>query len=231
MYIHHFTQLVQYRQDCIRLLQEMGPENIWRPVYDEHGHLLADGHEDMHSTAPDDLTDVDYQGRTVLDLGCNLGTYSFLAKRRGAVTVVGMDIDPLAIRGCNLLTKLYGLESMQFICADFTNFDGNKTYDIVQLINFIGRRSLVKGIQPMLNVCRRSAREFLVLSIRCQYPIRNGLGVEPAYMEKKYGKKYVLGEIFDAATLVLDYFNMEYSQLSPDYEDKTLKRTFLFHFS
>jgi tRNA (mo5U34)-methyltransferase len=224
-------ELAQYRQDCKRVLQEMGPENIWRPVYDEHGNLLADGHEDMRSTTPDDLTGVDYQGRTVLDLGCNLGTYSFLAKRRGAVTVVGVDSDPLAIRGCNLLAKLYGLDSMQFTCADLTNLDGNKTYDIVQLINFVGRRSIVKGIQPLLNVCLRSAREFLVLSIRCQYPIRNGLSVEPAYMEKKYGKKYVLGEFFDAATFVLDYFNTDYSQLSPDYEDKTLKRTFLFRFS
>ena len=219
------------RQELVQLLQDIGPENIWRPVYDEHGQMLAGGHEDMRSTAPDDLTAVEYQGRCVLDLGCNLGMYSFLAKRQGAGSVTGMDSDPMAIRGCELLAKLYGLENLRFVCGDFINHAGDRTYDIVQLINFIGRKSLVKGIQPILDVCRRSAREFLVLSVRCRYPIRSGLGVDPAYMEKKYGKKYVEGELFDAATFIQDYLDVPYAQLSPDYDDSTLKRSFLMQFS
>lgn len=219
------------RQKLIQLLHDLDPEDIWRPVYDEHGQMLADGHEDMRSTAPDDLAAVEYQGRSVLDLGCNLGMYSFLAKRQGAGSVTGMDSDSMAIRGCELLAELYGLESMQFVCADFIDHAGDTRYDIVQLINFIGRRSLVKGIQPILDVCRRSAREFLVLSIRCTYPIRSGLRVEPAHMEKKYGKKYVEGDVFDAATFIQDYLNVPYTQLSPDYEDKTLKRSFLLQLS
>ncbi len=216
------------RQKLIQLLDEMGPENIWRPVYDEQGQMIADGHEDSRSTAPDDLATVAYQRRTVLDLGCNLGTYAFLAKRGDAQSVAGMDSDPLAIRGCKLLCQLYGLDNMEFVCDDFTGHAGETRYDIVQLINFIGRRSLVKGIQPMLDVCRRLARESLLLSIRCKYPIRRGLSVEPAHMESVYGKKYVDGDIFDAASFVQDYLGMPYRQLSPDYEDRTLKRTFLF---
>ncbi len=216
------------RQQILQLLHDMGPENIWRPVYDEQGQLLADGHEDMRSTSPDDLAEVDYREKTVLDIGCNLGMYAFLARRQGAASVVGMDSDPLAIQGCELLAQLYGLDKMQFCCADFTGLSGDTQYDLVQLINFIGRKSLVKGIQPMLDVCRRSARTSLILSIRCKYPIQSGLGVEAEYMAKKYGVKYVTGNIFDAAGFVQDYLNVDYSRLSPDYEDKTLKRTFLF---
>jgi len=216
------------RQQIIDLLNDMGPENIWRPVYDEHGQLLADGHEDMRSTSADDLAAVDYPGKTVLDIGCNLGMYSFLARRRGAASVVGMDSDPLAIRGCELLAQLYGLDRMQFCCADFTGLSSDLQYDVVQLINFIGRKSLVKGIQPMLNVCRLAARKTLVLSIRCEYPIQSGLGVSPAYMAEKYGTQYVDGNIFDAARFVQDYLNVDCCRISPDYDDKTLKRTFLF---
>lgn len=225
---HFPKEKMTCRQQIIQLLDDMGPENIWRPVYDDQGQLLADGHEDMRSTAPDDLADVDFQGRTVLDIGCNLGMYSFIARRRGAAGVVGMDSDPLAVRGCELLAQLYGLDKMRFCCADFIGLSGEDMYDIVQLINFIGRKSLVKGIQPMLDVCRRSARTFLVLSIRCKYPIQSGLGVAPGYMAEKYGTKYVSGDIFDAAAFVQDYLNVVCRQISPDYEDKTLKRTFLF---
>jgi predicted nicotinamide N-methyase len=216
------------RQKILQVLEEMGPENIWRPVYDEHGQMLADGHEDQRSTAPDDLASVVYEGRSVLDLGCNLGTYAFIAARHGAARVVGMDSDPLAIRGAGLLSKLYGMDNTEFVCTDFIDNPGDTVYDIVQLINFIGRRSLVKGIQPMLDVCRRLAREVLVLSIRCKYPIRRGLSVEPVHMEAVYGKKYVDGENFDAAAFVQDYLGLPYSRISPDYEDATLKRTFLF---
>lgn len=220
---------MMYRQKILQLLDDMGPENIWRPVYDEHGDLLADGHEDMRSTAAEDLADVEYRDRTVLDIGCNLGMYSFLARRRGAASVVGMDSDPLAVDGCELLAKLYGLDNMQFHCADFIHLNGETRYDIVQLINFIGRKSLVKGIQPMLDACRRSARKSIVLSIRCRYPVQSGLRVPPDYMAEKYGAEYVSGDIFNAAQFVQDYLNVECRRISPDYKDKTLKRTFLFN--
>ncbi len=224
-------QLAQYRQELVQLLQDMGQGNIWRPVYDECGQLLADGHEDMRDTAPEDLAVFDFQGRSVLDMGCNLGFYSFLVKRLGAGTVVGLDVDPQAIRGCSLLSKLYGQGDIFFTCIDFTDFTSDRTFDVVLLINFIGKKSLVKGIQPVLDVCRRYAAECIIVSARCRYHIQRSLGVEPEFMRKKYGGKYVQGEWFDTGHFLQDYLGADLSQLSPDYEDTTLKRTFLFRFS
>jgi SAM-dependent methyltransferase len=219
------------RRELLGVLKEMGPENIWRDVFDENGNKLASGHEDFRSTTPDDLAAVDYRGKTVLDLGCNLGTYAFIAGRRGAVRVVGVDSDALPIRACGLLSELYGLEGMEFRCGDFIREPVTERFDIVQLINFIGRRSLVKGIQPLLDVCRNSAREQLILSIRRTYPIRRGLSVEPEQIITTYGSRYVKDGIFDAAAFVQEYLAVPFQQISPEYEDTTLKRTFLFSFS
>ena len=223
--------LAQYRQELIHLLQEIGPQNIWRPVSDECGQLLADGHEDMRDTAPGDMAGFDFRDRSVLDMGCNLGFYSFYARKLGAGTVVGLDVDPQAIRGCSLLSKLYGQEDILFTCIDFTDFTSDRTFDVVLLINFIGKKSLVKGIQPVLDVCRRYAAECIIVSVRCRYHIQRSLGVEPEFMRKKYGGKYVQGEWFDTVLFLQDYLGADLSQLSPDYDDTTLKRTLLLKFS
>ena len=225
------AQLARYRQECIRLLQDLAPENIWRPVSDEKGHLLADGHEDMRDTAPGDLASFDFRGKSVLDMGCNLGYYSFLARRSGAGTVLGLDIDPQAIRGCTLLAKLYQMDDIHFICTDFSGFTCSRRFDVVLLINFIGKKSLVKGIQPVLDVCRRYGGEAVIISARCRYHIRRSFGVEPGVMRKKYGGRYVQGEWFDTKLFLQEYLEADLVQLSPEYDDTTLKRTYLFRFS
>jgi SAM-dependent methyltransferase len=216
------------QRQLVALLAEMGPENIWRDVLGRDGEILARGHEDPRLTSPRDLAGVDFGNKSVLDLGCNLGSYCFLAARRGAARVTGMDSDPRAIRGCELLSRLYGLDNTRFRCADFIKEPPRQPHDIILLINFIGRRSLVKGILPVLDICRNAAREHIVVSVRLRYHIRRGLGVEPARMAELYGSRYVDGEFFNAAALVHDHLAMPHSRLSPDYDDKTIKRTFLY---
>ena len=221
---------MKYREDVRRLLAEIGSENIWRPVEDGQGNLLASGHEDMRDGAPEDLAGIDFQGKSVLDLGCNLGFYSFLAKRAGAASVHGLDIDPQAIELCTLLQKMYGhgLADMRFSCLDFTRFVSEQPFDLVLLINFIGKRSLVKGIQPILDVCQRCAGNSIVLSTRCRYHVQRSLRVEPEYMRNKYGKKYVREGWFDTVLFLQDYLGADARQLSPDFKDTTLKRMLLF---
>ena len=216
------------RQRLLDLLAEMGPENIWRDVYDAAGIRLARGHEDQRITAPEDFAAVDFQGKTVLDLGCNLGSYVFLAARGGAAQAMGVDSDPLAIRGCRLLAQMYSMDNTKFVCADFIEQPPGEQFDLVLLINFIGRRSLVKGIQPVLDVCRRTTRESLILSVREKYHIQRGLRSSAAHLASLYGADYVQDEFFLATAFVRDYLQLPCTWISPEYDDKTLKPTYLF---
>ncbi len=54
---------------------------------------------------PTDLT-----GKSVLDIGCNAGFYSFEMKRRGAARVLGIDTDPHYLRQARFAAEVAGVE-------------------------------------------------------------------------------------------------------------------------
>jgi tRNA (mo5U34)-methyltransferase len=64
----------------------------------------------------------DFSGKTVLDVGCNAGYYSFVAKTRGARRVVGMDLDGHFVRQAQYLSTLLELD-VQFLQEDVHNID------------------------------------------------------------------------------------------------------------
>ena len=143
------------RAELEKILHSVGPENIWRPVYDSQNVLLAGGIADMRDGRPQDMSKLDFRGKTVLDLGCNFGFYSFLAKRLGARKVVGVDKDGQVIKGCELLKAMHGVRDVHFYSGDFTTSTIPGTFDIVMLINFLGKVMVTEGIQESLDAAER----------------------------------------------------------------------------
>jgi len=218
------------RTQLIRLLDRVGSESIWRPIYDNDHILLAEGHEDMRDGSPEVLSQISFRSRTVLDLGCNFGFYSFLAKRRGAERVVGVDIDARAIEGCELLRDLYGFENMQFHALDFISLDLTERFHIGMLINFIGKKSLHKGIQNILNLLSRYSETTMLITARPSYDITGQLGTHTEQIIQQYGSNYVLDNCFDVMAYLKDFYGDQWrmSIISPDHADRTIKRTFMF---
>ena len=218
------------RTKLMRLLDRVGSENIWRPIYDQDNMLLAAGHEDMRDGSPEVLAQISFLGKNVLDLGCNFGFYSFLAKRRGAKRVVGVDIDARAIEGCELLQNLYGFENMQFHAQDLTSLNLTERFHIGMLINFIGKKSLRKGIQNVLNLVSRYSETTMVMTARPSYDISEQLVAHPDQIKQQYGSNYIEDNRFDVMAYLKDFFDDQWcmSILSPDYADRTIKRTFMF---
>jgi tRNA (mo5U34)-methyltransferase len=66
----------------------------------------------------------DLRGKTVLDVGCNAGFYSFEMKRRGAARVLGIDEDPDYLAQAQLVAEVYGLP-VEWRCLS--------VYDIAQI--------------------------------------------------------------------------------------------------
>jgi tRNA (mo5U34)-methyltransferase len=64
---------------------------------------------------PRDLT-----GKAVLDVGCNAGFYSFVAKIRGARSVLGIDSAPHYVQQALLLKEILGLD------VEFRHYDGHR---------------------------------------------------------------------------------------------------------
>src|SRR4051794_13944185 len=69
------------------------------------GDFPANFWEFFKHVVPNDL-----RGKTVLDIGCNGGFYSFEMKRRGASRVVGVDHDPLYLNQARFARDQLGLD-------------------------------------------------------------------------------------------------------------------------
>ncbi len=79
-------------------------------------------------------------GLSVLDVGCNCGGFSFLAKRYGAARAVGFDVRPELIAQARLLNSAFGYDGLEFVCADVGGFASEhpgERFDIVLLMGIL----------------------------------------------------------------------------------------------
>lgn len=66
----------------------------------------------------------------VLDVGCGAGTLALIAARRGAASVVGVDISPRAVAVARFNARLNGLDA-RFVEGDLTAPVGDARFDLV----------------------------------------------------------------------------------------------------
>lgn len=157
-------------------INNLPAESVWRPVRDHTGKLLRRGGGKFSDTLPETLDGVELAGRSVVDLGCNLGAYSLLAAQRGAARVLGVDIDPAVVAGCRLLARDYGLAGVEFRVADFLKEGLGDHFDLGMLVDFIGRSVVAKGkLNACLQAVARVSRSELLLTLRPEYHIQNDL--------------------------------------------------------
>ncbi len=84
--------------------------------------LLGDERTSGFRTAREDFLDrISFDGRTVLDLGSNLGELSREARRRGAVLVDGYEYDSYFIELANLVNAYNGTTRVSFHQRDITD--------------------------------------------------------------------------------------------------------------
>jgi SAM-dependent methyltransferase len=54
------------------------------------------------------LEGIDFKGKQVLDVGCNSGQYCLYAKKRGALKIVGVDVDEIRLEQAKILSDQEG---------------------------------------------------------------------------------------------------------------------------
>lgn len=154
------------------ILSEIGAAGIWRPVYDHRGHCLAGGVGDPADGLADSLPGELFKGKRIVDIGCNFGTFTFLAASKGARFVLGVDIDPRIIRGCKILKKLLKAENVEFANADLRSLDKNQPFDMGMMIDFIGKDIIRSGFLPTcLDVIEALSDHQMLFSVRPVYSI------------------------------------------------------------
>jgi len=192
-------------------LAAMGDARVWRPVLGPDGTLLARGSGPSPEALADYASGVDFEGKTVVDLGCNLGLYSFMAARRGAVHVLGLDSDQDAVEGANMLARLHGLDNVSFEVRDFLRTTSPEQADMVLVIDFIGRGVIAKGrLDAVLDSARRYARKEIVVTLRPEYPLQE-LPTLSADLLKHY-ESHILDGTFMLASYVQERLGLKWER-------------------
>lgn len=123
-------------------------------------HGLSTGGYDRSSTAarifPEDLS-----GKSVLDLGCSFGYFTFEAERRGAKRVLGIDVDPDSVRKARLLAECKGSRA-SFECRDLERDLPDEAFDYVLGLNILHHlRDPIAALDRLISI----TRERLILEV------------------------------------------------------------------
>lgn len=142
-------------------------------------------------------------GRTVLDIGCGVGTYAVALARRGAAHVVGIDLSETMLRLAGERAQSAGVATRcEFIKTDFASFTIEQPFDQViamGVLDYVGAAPsfIEKAVESarILAVFSLPAREgFLAWQRRIRYRRRCPLfmysGVDVEHLFRDVGHPY-----------------------------------------
>ena len=148
---------------------------------------------------------IDFAGRSVVDIGCNFGFFSFQASRLGAASVVGVDREQRVLDGCELLKRHLSLDAVAFERHDIDDPAcrlPERAFDIAMLVEFIGKTFVVENrVARALAFLERLSERELIVSVQKVYWIRKELGTTPQRLRALYPARYIDGGDF----LLLDF--------------------------
>ena len=169
--------------------------------------LLANGIGDPLDGIRDNNGILDFEGKTVVDLGCNFGYYSFRVRNAGARDVLGIDLDERIIRGCEILKALLGVDRVNFRQLDITKANGIGKFDIGLMIDIIGRDKIRTGVaKDLLNSLEKMSRKEMLLTLRPRYHIEKKLGTDVQSLREIYPADYIRNPYFYMVDYVRDRF-------------------------
>lgn len=189
------------------IVEKVGKDLIWRPVHDFQKNKLVDGIGHNIDGIDSEFKDLSFKNKTVCDLGCNLGYYSFYALEHGAEKVTGYDIEPKLIAGANKIADLNNLNSITFKVCDFANEEPDETYDMGMLIDIIGKHRIRSGgLLPMLAGLEKRSKSEMLLTFRPEYSIHKHFGMDATAFKKIYPNAVIENNNFNLFKFVCNFF-------------------------
>jgi len=106
------------------------------------------GHHETTALIMNEMFKLDFQGRSVLDIGSGTGILAILASKIGAVNLIGIDSDQWAFKNSLENSNLNNIKNIKFIHGDVDKIQ-NMTFDII-LVN-INRNVILKDIEKYVD--------------------------------------------------------------------------------
>jgi len=209
----------------------LNQDAIYRSVYDPWGNLLAEGVEPLKRQLLNDFDKVDFQNKTVVDLGCNFGLFSFLASAGGARRVLGLDSMPEVVEGAEILARLKKNDTIAFQVFDFEEQKSLPgSFDMVMLVDFFGKSSIRKRkVDGILEFMTSSDARELLFAIRPINRIESDLKLTTSTFATLYPQKYIHNDSFSLLDYIGDILGSQW-QIEPisRYDGRYCKHKLLF---
>ena len=190
-----------------------GPENVYRPILEPNGQLFYEGQTQVPAEVLDEFQRFDFKNKTVLDLGCNFGFYTFMAARQGATRVLGLEHIPQIVSGSRLLAEWYALPQTHFEVDNIEAPQGTYApFDTVMLIDYFGRACVRKHkIEPILTQWQGLARSELLLMVRPLYGISTELNTSAGSLKRHYPARFIRNDRLDLLGIIADLLGNAWS--------------------
>ena len=209
----------------------LSQDAIYRSVYDPRGNLLAQGLEPLQRQLLDDFGKVDFRNKTVVDLGCNFGLFSFLAAAGGARHVLGIDSMAEVVEGAEILAQLKKIDAIDFQIFDFEEQKLlPRSFDMVMLVDFFGKSSIRKRkVDGILTFMTSSDARELLFAIRPINRIESDLKLTTSTFATLYPQKYIHDNSFFLLEYIGDTLGKQW-QIEPisNYDGRYCKHKLLF---
>jgi ribosomal protein L11 methyltransferase len=88
------------------------------------------GHHETTSLMMNEMLELNFKGKSVLDMGSGTGVLAILASKLGAINLVGIDFDKWAFKNAKENTVLNNISNIHLIHGD-VNAIGNAKYDVI----------------------------------------------------------------------------------------------------
>ena len=108
-----------------------------------------------------------FSNKTVLDIGCNSGQYSFHAKKAGAKSVKGIDIDEKRIYQAKMLAINEGID-VEFNIAGIEQVSNLGKFDVIICIAVVTE---VENVLGALRAIRNATKETAILEMDLARPL------------------------------------------------------------
>jgi ribosomal protein L11 methyltransferase len=190
-----------------KIVAEVGKELIWRPLYDFEQKQLAGGVGNDADGIDPEFKDLDFKGKSVCDLGCNMGHFSFYASERGASEVVGYDLDPRVVAGARKLAGLYSVDNVEFKVCNFIKDLPERTFDMGMLIDIIGKAGIRKGkLDLILRGLELRSESEMLLTFRPVYYVNKHLNLSVDQFMAMYPNAIIKDGFFMLLDYMVEFF-------------------------
>ena len=117
------------------------------------------GHHETTSQMLTEILDFDFEGKDVLDMGCGTAVLGILAAKKGAKTVLAIDIDDWVCDNAEENRSLNGVEFVEIKCGDASLLNTDRTFDVI--FANINRNILLNDLCHYAAVMRPGASIFM----------------------------------------------------------------------